>query len=106
MGVPAVLKNRDFDLYWAGVVFSQIGTRGTVAANLYHVYQLTGSVTQTGLVGAGQAVALLVLSPLGGVFADRWDRRRLRRWWRGVAMVVPAFLAVLTLPGRIGAWRV
>jgi MFS family permease len=106
MGVPAVLKNRDFDLYWAGVVFSQIGTRGTVAANLYHVYQLTGSVAQTGLVGAGQAVALLVLSPLGGVFADRWDRRRLLQWSQAVAMVVAAVLAALTLTGHIVAWQV
>ena len=88
MGVPDVLKNRDFDLYWTGVVFSQIGTRGTVAANLYHVYQLTGSVTQTGLVGAAQAVALLVLSPLGGVLPIAGTgagccrpRRRLPWWW-------------------------
>jgi MFS family permease len=106
MRVAAVLKNRDFDLYWTGVVFSQIGTRGTVAANLYQVYDLTGSVTQTGLVGAGQAVALLILSPLGGVLADRWDRRRLLQWSQAVAMVVAATLAVLTLTGHIVAWQV
>jgi hypothetical protein len=34
MALPEVLRNRDFDLYWSGVVLSQIGTRGTVAANL------------------------------------------------------------------------
>ena len=106
MRAPAVLRNRDFDLYWAGVVFSQIGTRGTVAANLYHVYQLTGSVTQTGLVGAAQAVALLILSPLGGVLADRWDRRRLLQYSQAVAMVVAAGLAALTLSGHIVAWQV
>jgi MFS family permease len=106
MHVAAVLKNRDFDLYWSGVVFSQIGTRGTVAANLYHVYQLTGSVTQTGLVGAAQAVALLVLSPLGGVYADRWDRRRLLQWSQAVAMIVAGGLALLTLTGHVIAWQV
>ncbi len=106
MQVAEVLKNRDFNLYWAGVVFSQIGTRGTVAANLYQVYHLTGSVVQTGLVGAGQAVALLVLSPLGGVFADRWDRRRLLQWSQAVAMVVAAVFAVLTLTDHIAAWQV
>lgn len=106
MGVPAVLKNRDFDLYWTGVVFSQIGTRGTVAANLYHVYALTGSVLQTGLVGAAQAVALLVLSPLGGVYADRWDRRRLLQVSQAAAMLVAGGLAVLTLTGHIAAWQV
>lgn len=106
MGVPAVLKNRDFDLYWTGVIFSQIGTRGTVAANLYHVYALTGSVMQTGLVGAAQAAALLVLSPLGGVLADRWDRRRLLQISQATAMVVAGVLSVLTLTGHIVAWQV
>ncbi|MET0705161.1 MAG: MFS transporter [Mycobacterium sp.] len=106
MRVAAVLTNRNFNLYWAGVVFSQIGTRGTVAANLYHVYQLTGSVTQTGLVGAAQAVALLVLSPLGGVLADRWDRRRLLQYSQALAMVVAAGLAASTLTGHVTAGQV
>ena len=77
MRVAAVLTNRDFNLYWAGVVFSQIGTRGTVAANLYHVYQLTGSVTQTGLSGARSAAC----SPTGGTGADSCSGRRRSRWW-------------------------
>jgi len=32
--VPAVLHEPGFRLFWLGTVFSQIGTRGTVAANL------------------------------------------------------------------------
>ena len=106
MGLPPVLRNRDFNLYWAGVVLSQIGTRATVAANLYHVYHLTGSIAQTGLVGAGQAVALLVLSPLGGVLADRWDRRRLLQASQAMAMAVAGLLAAATLAGHITAWQV
>lgn len=106
MSLPEVLRNRDFNLYWSGVVLSQIGTRGTVAANFFHVYALTGSVLQTGLVGAAQAVALLVLSPLGGVYADRLDRRRLLQWAQAVAMVVALGLAVLTLTGVVVAWQV
>lgn len=104
--VPDALRNRDFDLYWAGVVLSQIGTRGTVAANLYHVYALTGSIAQTGLVGGAQAVALLVLSPLGGVYADRLDRRRLLQASQAVAMLVAAGLAAVTLTGQAEAWHV
>lgn len=106
MGVPDALRNRDFNLYWAGVVLSQIGTRATVAANLFHVYHLTGSIAQTGLVGAGQAVALLILSPLGGVLADRWDMRRLLQASQAVAMVVAGLLAAATLAGHIAAWQV
>jgi MFS family permease len=106
MSLPEVLRNRDFNLYWAGVVLSQIGTRGTVAANFYQVYQLTDSVAYTGLVGAAQAVALLVLSPLGGALADRVDRRRLLQAAQAVAMVVAVVLAWLTLTDRAQAWHV
>jgi MFS family permease len=104
--VPPVLKHRDFNLYWLGVVLSQVGTRGAVAANLYQIYDLTGSIAQTGLVGAGQAVALLVLSPLGGVYADRLDRRRLLQATQSVSMLVALGLAVLTASGAARPWHV
>ena len=104
--LPDVLRNRDFALYWSGVVLSQIGTRATIAANYYQVYDLTGSVFQTGLVGAGQAVALLLLSPLGGAYADRLDRRRLLQWAQAVSLLVALVLAVLTLTGQAQAWHV
>lgn len=106
MPIAPILKNRDFDLYWSGVVLSQVGSRGTLAANLYQVYDLTGSLATTGLVGAAQAVALLVLSPLGGAYADRVDRRRLLQWSQGLAMLVAAALAVVSLAGHATAWEV
>lgn len=100
MKLPPALRHRDFNLYWFGVVFSQIGTRGTVAANLYQVYILSGSTTITGLVGLAEAVSLLVLSPLGGAYADRLDRRRLLQATQLLALVVSVVLAVLTEAGH------
>jgi MFS family permease len=100
MKLPPPLRRRDFDLYWFGVVFSQIGTRGTVAANLYQVYELSRSTAITGLVGLAQAVSLLVLSPLGGAYADRLDRRRLLQATQLVAMLVAGGLAVVTELGH------
>ncbi|MDP9428054.1 MAG: MFS transporter [Actinomycetota bacterium] len=106
MPLPEVLRNRDFDLYWSGVVLSQIGTRGTVAANFFHVYALTDSIAYTGLVGAGQAVALILLSPLGGALADRYDRRRLLQVAQAVSLVVAVALTVVTFSGAVQAWHV
>ena len=105
-GLPVVLRNRDFDLYWGGVILSQIGTRGAVAANLYQVYELTGSTAKVGLIGLAQAAALLVLSPLGGVVADRLDRRRLLQWTQGIALVVSVALAFVSLTGIVTTWMV
>lgn len=106
MALAPILKNRDFDLYWSGVVLSQIGTRGTLAANLYQVYELSGSLAQTGLVGATQAVALLILSPLGGAYADRLDRRRLLQYSQALALVVAAAIAALSMAGAVQTWEV
>jgi MFS family permease len=106
MALPPVLRHRDFNLYWFGVVFSQIGTRGTVAANLFQVYELTKSIPVTGLVGLAQAVALLVLSPLGGAYADRMDRRRLLQGAQTVSLLVALSLAAVTFAGHVQAWHV
>lgn len=106
MRLPDVFRNRDFNLYWSGVVFSEIGIRATVAANLYHVYLLTGSTLQVGFVGASQAVALLVLGPIGGAYADRVDRRRLLQYSQGLSLLATAALAVVTLTGRAEVWHV
>ncbi|NEK85962.1 MFS transporter [Blastococcus saxobsidens] len=106
MPLPTLFRNRDFTLYWSGVVLSQIGTRGTVAANYFHVYALTDSIAYTGLVGAGQAVALILLSPLGGALADRYDRRRLLQAAQAAALVVALALTVVTFSGAVQAWHV
>ena len=106
MTLPAVLRHRDFNLYWFGVVFSQIGTRGTVAATLYQIYELTRSIAWTGTLGLAQAVALLVLSPLGGAFADRLDRRRLLQAAQGVSCLVALGLMSVTFAGRAQPWHV
>jgi MFS family permease len=106
MRVPRLLRNRDFDLYWTGVVLSEVGTRGTFVANLYHIYQLTGSTLQTGLIGLFQAVALVLLSPLGGAWADRTDRRRLLQVMQASSLLVSLGLAVTTLTGVIEPWHI
>jgi MFS family permease len=103
--VPAVLRNRTFGLYWFGVVSSQIGTRATSAAYLYQVYALTRSLPITGLVGLAEGVALLVLSPLGGAFADRVDRRRLLQCAQGVSLTVALALAILSASGHVQVWH-
>ena len=44
---------------------------------MWQVLQLTNSTLQVGLVGLAEALALLLLAPLGGAIADRMDRRTL-----------------------------
>lgn len=104
--LPAVFRHRDFNLFWLGVVLSEFGVRGTFAVNLLHVYLLTGSTLQVGLVGLFQAAALLVLSPVGGVFADRLDRRRLLQLTQSLSLLVSLGLAGLTIADIVEPWHI
>lgn len=42
----------------------------------FWIYQLTGSAMATGAMFAALTLPQLLLSPIAGVFVDRWDRRR------------------------------
>src|SRR5499427_10056867 len=71
------LRIRDFRLLWTGSLISSVGSWLLVLAIPAHVLTATGSLRDTGLTLAAQYLPLLLLGPVAGVFADRWDRRRL-----------------------------
>lgn len=102
----ALLRNRDFSLYWSGVVLSEIGLRGTFVVNLFHVYALTGSTAFVGIVGVVQGAAVVGLSPLGGAIADRVDRRRLIQCAQAVSLLASLTLGVVTVAGVIAPWHI
>lgn len=104
--LPAVMRHRGFRRYLIGVVLSQIGTQGTFAVMLYHMYLLTGSTVQTGLVGGAQGLSVLLLSPLAGYCADRLDRKRLLQISQTVSLVSAGSLAAVTLAGAVQPWHV
>ncbi|MPZ72599.1 MAG: MFS transporter [Nitriliruptorales bacterium] len=93
-------------LYVGGVVLSEVGTQGTLAAMLFHVYDLTGSTAQVGLVALAHGIAAMVVGPVGGYYADRHDRRRLLQASQTLAMVASLGLGVVTLGGDARTWHV
>lgn len=104
--LPEVLHNRDFRLYLFGVVFSEVGVRGTYAVNLFHIYLLTNSTVQVGLTGLAQAAALLILAPLGGAIADRIDRRRVVQATQTLSLLVSLSLGLATVFELVAAWHI
>jgi MFS family permease len=104
--IPAVLQEPGFRLYWLGTVFSNVGTRGTVAANLWQVLLLTNSTAQVGLVGLSDAIALLLLAPLGGAVADRMDRRTLLQITQSTSLVASLGLTIATFSNTIQPWEI
>jgi MFS family permease len=71
------LQRREFALVWSAALVSNIGSWVQTVAVSVLVTALTGQARWTGLVAAAAFVPIGVLSPVGGVIADRVDRRRL-----------------------------
>ncbi len=68
---------RDFRLLWAGSIVSSLGSWLLILAIPAHIFQVTGSLRDTGLTLTAEYLPGLVLGPVAGVVTDRWDRRRL-----------------------------
>jgi hypothetical protein len=98
--VLEVLRIRDFRLLWCGNLVSSFGSWLLVIAIPAHIFQVTGSLRDTGLTLVAQYLPRVALGPLAGVFSDRFDRRRLMV---GASVVQAAAVSVLPLglsPGR------
>src|SRR5207237_676612 len=65
------------------------------------VYRLTGSEFMLGVTGFASQIPTFLLSPLAGVFVDRWNRYRLLLLVQVMLMVTSLALAGLTLAGWI-----
>jgi MFS family permease len=89
------LSHRNYRLFWSGAFLSNIGTWMQAVAQGYLVYQLTHSSLWLGLDGFVALAPGLVLTLLGGVFADLVDRRRLLLYTQVVAGMAALSLAVL-----------
>jgi MFS family permease len=74
-------------------------------AQSWLVYRLTGSVVLLGMIGFAAQSPVFLLAPLGGVFADRQDRRKILVATQTSAMVVAFILAALTISGAVQVWH-
>ena len=94
-------RSRNYRLYFAGQSISLIGTWMTRVATSWLVYRLTDSAFLLGVVGFLGQIPALFLSPLAGVWVDRWDRHQAMVITQALAMVQSLALAALTLTHTI-----
>ncbi len=99
------LKSRNFRLFFAGQSVSLVGTWMQQVAISWLVYRLTGSAVLLGVVGFAGQIPTFFFSPLAGVLADRWNRRRLLLWTQGLAMVQASLLAAFVYADIILVWH-
>lgn len=100
------MRHPNYRRYWWGQIGSLVGSWMQSVALPWLVLQLGGSPLQLGLVMAFMFGPSLFLAPLGGVLADRVDKRRTLIVVNTVAMVQASTLFVLTLSGAVEIWHV
>jgi MFS family permease len=106
MRIVSSLRQRNYRLYFFGQLVSVMGTWMQTVAQSFLVLDLTHSGTILGLTTAARFVPILVFGPAGGLFADRWDKRRILYVTQTLSGVVAGVFALLTGMHVIRIWSV
>lgn len=104
--VPPALKHRNFALLWGGLLVSMIGTQMQQWALFWHISTLSKDPIAVSVVGGVRFAAILSFSLIGGLVADRYNRRNILFFTQSTAMLVALMLGLLTLFGRIQLWHI
>src|SRR6202790_3876639 len=104
-GTFRALRHRNFQLFFSGQIISLVGTWMQTVAQAWLIYRLTGSAALLGVLGFVGQIPILLLSPLAGLVADRWPRRRVVISTQTSSMLLAFILAALTMTGRIRVWE-
>ena len=100
------LRQRNYRLFFFGQLVSVAGTWMQTVAQSFVVLDLTHSGTQLGLTSAARFLPMFVFGPLGGVFADRMDRRRVLYVTQTLSGLLAGVFAVTVGTHSIRLWIV
>ncbi|MEJ7801169.1 MAG: MFS transporter, partial [Ilumatobacter sp.] len=95
------LRHRNAQLFFFGLLLSNIGTWVQFTAVAILVDRLTGRTTALGILTALQFLPMLFLGAYAGAVADRRDRRTTAMLTQGGLAVQAVALAVFDLTGTI-----
>jgi MFS family permease len=106
--IAAALTYRDFRVLWFGAFLSTIGTWMQKVAQNWLVLTITGTSSAffLGLDSFLGELPILLLTLVGGVVADRYDRRRLLLTSQYIQMGSAFTLAALVFSGQVHIWHV
>ena len=100
------MVHRGFRLLCVAILATSFGFYIQRTLELWLIYELTGSAFHLGLTGLVRGIPVFVLSPFGGVLADRIDRRQFVIVVQTLNGAVNAGLAFLALTGLVEVWHI
>lgn len=97
---------RDFRLMWIGACTSSIGTWMQIVAQGWLIYRLSHSAFLLALDQFLGGIPIFLFSLIGGVVADRVERRRILLVSQYIQMACAAVLTVLVALGLVHVWQI
>ncbi|HTW58355.1 MAG TPA: MFS transporter [Terriglobales bacterium] len=97
---------RDFRLMWIGACTSSIGTWMQIVAQGWLIYRLTHSARLLGLDQFLAGLPIFLFTIIGGVVADRTERRKILLMSQWVQMASAGTLTVLVAMGLTHVWPI
>src|SRR5436305_9148261 len=97
---------RDFRLMWFGACTSSIGTWMQIVAQSWLIYRLSHSAFLLALDQFLGGIPIFLFSLLGGVVADRVERRKILLASQYVQLASSALLAILVATGVVHIWHI
>ncbi len=100
------LKIRNFRYLWLGHLGSAMAMHADVVARSWLTWELTQSTLSVAFVNLIRAVPMLALGLMGGVIADRFDKRRVLLIMQTWTLVIYTLMAAVVLSGIVELWHV
>src|SRR5271157_267445 len=97
---------RDFRLMWFGACTSSIGTWMQIVAQGWLIYRLSHSAFLLALDQFLGGIPIFLFSLIGGVVADRIERRKVLLASQYLQMTSAAILTVLVATGLVHVWHI
>lgn len=100
------LADKNFGVFWTGAFLSSIGFWIQNVGQGWQVLQLTNSAFLLGLVAFAATIPSILFSLIGGVVADRVNRRHLLIWTQVIYMATSLLLGIFTMLHIIAVWQI
>ena len=104
--LPPALQYPKFRAYWLGLFSAVTGFQMFRVGQLWLIYEITDSPVFLGYVGVANAIPGMVFNLVGGVFADKLDKRLLVMSTQSLTGSLILLLGVLTMTGSVQAWHI
>lgn len=99
------LENPAFARYFWGTFAFFFAMQMQMLLRGYLIYDLTGDALALGLISVTFAAPMLVLAPVAGVVADRFDRRTIIVLSQSIGLVLTGLTTVLIITDTIAYWH-